>query len=595
MKVELIAMTKVVNEKLLKELKSNSPAELIMYCARVSNPNDQTSGNTKLLEYCAKHNHWSVFQMSNMVVEIETSRAIAQQILRHSSFDFQEFCMSGDTEVYFDLPNAIKKGKRSLSRMKLKDLYRKWSEGALPIKHRYSGKMQKMEMKSRIRSMFVRVYDEKTKKLSHAHIKEVFKTGVKDLFEVELENGKKIKCTKEHKVLTQSGFKSLEDEFGLQLINNIAVIEKNGFIGCNGIPLHQSYTFLKEQKEIHLKTGNGVQGIADVCNVSYHTIRKWLKIHKLQFSKQETADMTTINGGVWNKGKSGYSWGNHSKETREIMSKKARKGKDSNFWKGGVTKERQKIQADINKYRIDIIKDYGGKCGLCDKKLKGQTDLHHIIPVSDDMSLSREYSNLMPTHRRCHMKHHSKAGDLKRWKEGSKGNTLTVNWAKIKKVKYLGKEMTYDLEIDHPSHNYVADGVIVHNSQRYKEISALDDSFEIYGARSQDKNNRQNSIDNMSDDDRLWFEAAQLDIQQESVDKYEEALSRGVAKEQARFLLPLNVKTKLYMNGSIRSWIHYLMVRCRPETQLEHREIANEIRCILIKEFPELKETLDFT
>jgi len=63
----------------------------IMYCARVSNPANQDSTDTKLLNYCAKHGHWSVFEMASMCIEINTSRAIARQILRHRSFSFQEF------------------------------------------------------------------------------------------------------------------------------------------------------------------------------------------------------------------------------------------------------------------------------------------------------------------------------------------------------------------------------------------------------------------------------------------------------------------------------------------------------------------------
>ena len=63
----------------------------IMYCARVSYPKNQDSGDTKLLKYCMKHGHWSVFEMASMCVEIKTTRAIARQILRHKSFSFQEF------------------------------------------------------------------------------------------------------------------------------------------------------------------------------------------------------------------------------------------------------------------------------------------------------------------------------------------------------------------------------------------------------------------------------------------------------------------------------------------------------------------------
>lgn len=91
MKVKLIGKTYIANDELIADLKSNSSEDLMLYCARVSNPNNQTSGNPKLLSYCAKNAHWSVFEMSDMIVEIETSRMLSPQILRHWSFSFQEF------------------------------------------------------------------------------------------------------------------------------------------------------------------------------------------------------------------------------------------------------------------------------------------------------------------------------------------------------------------------------------------------------------------------------------------------------------------------------------------------------------------------
>ena len=87
--VKLIAITKPVNETAEMFL----PKDIISYCARVSNPSNQNNFQTadKLLEYCAKHDHWSIFEMVNVVIEIETTRDIARQILRHRSFSFQEF------------------------------------------------------------------------------------------------------------------------------------------------------------------------------------------------------------------------------------------------------------------------------------------------------------------------------------------------------------------------------------------------------------------------------------------------------------------------------------------------------------------------
>lgn len=119
-------------------------------------------------------------------------------------------------------------------------------------------------------------------------------------------------------------------------------------------------------------------------------------------------------------------------------------------------------------------------------------------------------------------------------------------------------------------------------SQRYAEAQ----KFEIYNARSQDPKNRQNSIDDMSEQDKDWFIEAQEVIISHAQAYYNEALKRGIAKEQARFLLPLSTETKLYMTGSVRSWLHYLDVRTGNGTQLEHAEIAKEIQKIFIEQLP---------
>lgn len=125
-------------------------------------------------------------------------------------------------------------------------------------------------------------------------------------------------------------------------------------------------------------------------------------------------------------------------------------------------------------------------------------------------------------------------------------------------------------------------------SQRYAEAQ----NFEIYEARRQDSKNRQNSIADMSEEDRNWFEKEQYDLGNLCMLSYERALQRGIAKEQARFLLPLSTSTKLYMNGTIRSWLHYLQLRRGHGTQLEHQRIADSIWEIFEKELPIIADAL---
>ena len=128
-------------------------------------------------------------------------------------------------------------------------------------------------------------------------------------------------------------------------------------------------------------------------------------------------------------------------------------------------------------------------------------------------------------------------------------------------------------------------------SQRYAAVA----DFETYPARRQDSKNRQNSIDDMDSEDKRWFVSAQDRIQLLSASLYHDALDKGIAKEQARFLLPMSSKTKLYMTGNIRSWIHYLDLRCHIDTQKEHRDIALAIREILKKELPIISKAVSWS
>lgn len=124
-------------------------------------------------------------------------------------------------------------------------------------------------------------------------------------------------------------------------------------------------------------------------------------------------------------------------------------------------------------------------------------------------------------------------------------------------------------------------------SQRYAEAQ----DFELSDLRMQDTKNRQNSI--ATDDKELkekWIELQKGTITTLN-NIYQEALKNGVAKEVARKFLPEGfTMSRLYMSGTIRSWLHYLEVRCGPETQLEHRLVAGEIKKLLLIEVPSIME-----
>jgi thymidylate synthase (FAD) len=139
--------------------------------------------------------------------------------------------------------------------------------------------------------------------------------------------------------------------------------------------------------------------------------------------------------------------------------------------------------------------------------------------------------------------------------------------------------------------------ILRHRSFSFQEFSqryASPTDFVVYSARRQDSKNRQNSLDDLSGETLEWFEHEQRITWDACKASYDEAVKHGIAKECARFLLPASVETKLYMHGTVRSWIHYLELRTTPGTQKEHRDIAIECRRIFCEQFPTIGEALEW-
>jgi thymidylate synthase (FAD) len=138
--------------------------------------------------------------------------------------------------------------------------------------------------------------------------------------------------------------------------------------------------------------------------------------------------------------------------------------------------------------------------------------------------------------------------------------------------------------------------IIRHRSFSFQEFSqryAVSNIFENREARLQDTKNRQNSIETDDDDLAEHWSAIQSDLIAHAKDAYSWALAKGIAKEQARAVLPEgNTVTTLYMAGSLRSWIHYCDLRMANGTQKEHMEIAKKCWNIISGHFPSIAEAL---
>ena len=131
-------------------------------------------------------------------------------------------------------------------------------------------------------------------------------------------------------------------------------------------------------------------------------------------------------------------------------------------------------------------------------------------------------------------------------------------------------------------------------SQRYADTNLLDANISLPDLRRQDIKNRQNSIDDIPEDQIKFLQERIRQYFNEGMDLYNELLREGIAKECARFVLPLATPTRIYMSGSVRSWIHYIDLRSGHGTQKEHMDIANACKSIFTEQFPTVSEALQW-
>ena len=131
-------------------------------------------------------------------------------------------------------------------------------------------------------------------------------------------------------------------------------------------------------------------------------------------------------------------------------------------------------------------------------------------------------------------------------------------------------------------------------SQRYADTKLLDQTIPVPSLRKQDQKNRQNSTNDLPPGMVEDYQKKISKHYQDGMDLYNNLLDNGVAKECARFVLPLSTRTRIYMTGSCRSWIHYINLRTANGTQAEHMELAENCKKVFTQVFPDISEALEW-
>ncbi len=339
----------------------------------------------------------------------------------------------------------------------------------------------------------------------------------------------------------------------------------------------------KDWLEQHLERGLHVDEMAKAADCSIEAIKKWVYAYGLSLNKRPSGTKNP-----WNKGKFGYSL-NLSPESRQIRRENAylytKRGSESNFWKGGTASERDLIGVWTRQIAPEVHKKFDYICQKC-RIRGGNLHAHHLVPVFADISLAYDFDNLVSLCKQCHEFIHNNhlESDFAQqfqpilepinWNPKPKpsGRKLKAHLVKITKVEYLGLQVSYDLEVIDPWHNFVANGLVVHNSFRYTGSRIIDvvegkkDIEEVFYLRPVGHyTNRQGKkyyySEQQRQEDLQWcLQACKL---------YQKRIEEGLSEEHARGIIPFDARQHFVMSCNARSLMHLLDLRWKKDCQIE--------------------------
>lgn len=381
----------------------------------------------------------------------------------------------------------------------------------------------------------IKFYNEDSKLLDYTTIKDIYYNGSKDVYEVNTKYGYRIKVTLDHKLKTPDGYKEL---------NLIKVGDK---IAVNGTKrLFINYDWLYNQYITLNKTS--VQ-IAKETGVSSSCIKVWIKKHKLPKKPQSYWSKELI---PWNKG---LKEGDCEGVDKQIESLRKYHWNSKNT-ENKTAKERiMKLGKSNYKHMVE------NNCSICcDNK---DLIVHHI----DENRENNNVENLVTLCRKCHSQIHNKSLE-------------TIIYDEIVSIIKVGNEDVYDLEINNVSHNYVANGIIVHNCNYSKDKYNNEITFVLPSFL--------NGVDENSDKYKLWKYSCT-----EAEQYYLKLLETGCKPEEARSVLPNSTKTHIQITANLREWRHIFKLRtsaaAHPDMRILMRDILQSFQTNIPIIFDDIK------
>ncbi len=512
--------------------------------------------------------HGSVFEHANFSLLLYgVSRSVTHELVRHRAG--MSYCLTGDTLIYSTRwdqgkPNGSKKRR-------LDDLY------AMTETH---------HGRSRIKLLRLRCLDEQTSTFTTGKVKSIVRSGVKPVFTVTLADGKTITATKEHRFLTKDGWLPLEEIVGSLSVSRsgLAVYKKlDAEIMVNGQPMYKDAAWLHEH---YIVKKLSQEDMASIAGVSKHTIRSWISKHGLQ----KPMGSWTVGVSPWNTGKR-YQTGTKKSEEECAKLSERMKGEGNHHWKGGTTAKGVVLRRGVEDLRSDIYARDNYHCRLCGKR-GAKLSIHHILPVWARPDLVCDPENMVTLCRSCHLKVNNHEEDyIEAFGRiaSELGNAtrpivrkprLVPKPVRIATITYAGEQMTYDIEMKGPHHNFVANGIITHNSQtsqRYVSGRVL-----RFVERPEFAEDEQLHTQFLQRIERSAGEYAALTNRLVELQQAGNTILSGEARtdllkkvrQAARSALPNETEAPIVVTGNTRSWRHFIEMRADAHAEVEIRALA---------------------
>lgn len=555
----------------------NDAQKLVEFAGRLcysswSKPNPATRANVDYINHIIESQHFSVLEHAGFAVAVTgVSRSLSHELVRHRHLSF---CLAGDSLIFsdiYDYTRAKQDGtprRRGPTKHRLDQLfeYTKTPQGRLTL-----------------RNIRVRSLDESTGTFTQGLIRRVVCSGIKPVFRVELEDGKMITSSKEHRFLTPHGWLCLNEIVGgldtspggLAVYRSLAVP-----IMANGIPAHRDREWL--QTHYHEK-GLGLTTIASLAGVSKHTLRTWIR----KYGLQKPLGSWTKGRKPWNKGRRYHAGWNHTSETRRLLAE-LKRGERNPQWKGGVTQRAIQLRRPILRARREIFERDHYTCPLCHRR-GGRLTLHHVIPVWARADLAQDRDNVVTLCRACHfliagreLQYIERLGrSLSEIPAAARprhpGYLVLPRPQRIRSITYMGEQMTYDIEMEDPYHNFVANGIVTHNSQLSQRFFDETDAAAVIPSLYRDNPDALAVLDEVY---QLTMDAYKRLVEigtRKLATMKDKSHRRKRVREAARAVLPNMTEVHIVVSGNHRAWREFFEKRGDPHAEPEIREVAVKI------------------